>query len=185
MRRRNLRAARYPVAVLAITAVGAVAWLVASGSGRSAAQGPLPVTDRIEISMPLGVGETATWGMPLPGSSNGTAVLRRIEPIGARDIEIVAIQTCRSSGTPDAAGDFVHCAPLGAAWPPAGVDLLPVEGMSVQALADPFVDVVIGVRRPSPADGRIDALRILYAVGDVEYETVEPWSLTVASPTLD
>jgi hypothetical protein len=47
------------------------------------------------------------------------------------------------------------------------------------------VDVVIGVRRPSPADGRIDALRILYAVGDVEYETVEPWSLTVASPTLD
>jgi hypothetical protein len=142
--------------------------------------GPMPVTLAYAVKYPLQLHETMTWGMPLPAlpPPSGEGFVLRIEPIGIEGLEVIGVLACDGSTVqPD--GSRLHCAPGTAlGWPPVGVSTHPVEGIALDT--DGEAGVLIGVRRlSSNAEGSISAIRISYVVGDIAYEVVQPWSLTL------
>lgn len=162
---------------MALVLGGFVVWAIREGPHR--ADGPLPVTGDLSVTFELNPDETATWGTPLPGSEGLQVVVSRIEPIGVDGLDIIGIQVCRASHTPNASGELLHCAPVNSyGWPPVSAIPEPVEGTTLDNSPDPLVDVMIGVRRTSGApDARISSIRIVYAAGGITYEAIEPWSL--------
>lgn len=166
-----------------VVAVGALAIWRSHGSGSYRTDGPLPITDGVQVTVGADAGEVATWGTPLPGSGGKTVVLERIEPVGVQGLEVLAVAVCHSNPHPDPDGNINHCAPIGSnGWPPPGVQTEAVAGTLLPPQADPLVDVVIGARRlSSSSEGRIASVRIVYTADGDTYETNEPWSLRLVA----
>jgi hypothetical protein len=159
----------------------AVVW--GRGGGEQAG-GPLTVSDEAGIVVHLGAGALATWGMGFSGDSGGEIVLKAIEPVSVRGVEVLGVSVCRWRGVPEPDGTYHDCAPVSAyEWPPSGVTLLPVAGTVMAADSRPSVSMVIGVKVESPGEGMgIQGVRIVYRSHGRTYEAVEPWSFLVLPP---
>jgi hypothetical protein len=177
--RRGITLAALVVAV----ATAAIAVNALVGARTYPTDGPLQISDAIEVAYPLAAGQATTWGMPLPETSRTPAVVRRIELLGVERLDVLGLFACRGSTVqPD--GSYLQCAPVNSdGWPPPGITTYPVDGTELAAEPGGSAGVLVGVRRQSSdLEGRITAVRIIYTAGDVTYEAVEPWSLRLYSP---
>jgi hypothetical protein len=120
------------------------------------------------------------WGMPLPRNpTDSDIVLRSIEPISHEGLTIVGTVMARAGP---------HSPPSGASssyyeFPPAGYATFPVEGAVIRPGG--HVRVLFGVRLAEGSEsGRIEGLRVRYAVGGRVYEDDLPYYLgiTLADP---
>jgi hypothetical protein len=146
--------------------------------------GPLQISDAIDVAYPLAAGQATSWGMPLPQTSRTPAVVRRIELLGVERLDVLGVLVCRGwTVQPD--GSYLQCAPVNDnGWPPPGITTYPVDGTELAAEPRGSAGLLIGLRRQSDdLEGRIGAVRIIYTAGDVTYQAVEPWSLRLYSPS--
>lgn len=144
--------------------------------------GPLQVSDAVEVAYPLAFGDVTTWGMPLPESSR-PATVRYVELLGVERLDVLGLLACRGwTIQPD--GSFLHCAPINAkGWPPPGIATYPVGGTGLASEPRGSAGLLIGLRRQSAdVEGRISAIRIVYTVDGVTYQAIEPWSLRLYAP---
>jgi hypothetical protein len=172
-------------AAVAIAAVAGLALAFWWASSSHPTDGPMPVTDGIEVSFEADVDEAVSWGTPLPGVGSARVTLRSVELMDVQNLDIVDVGVCRTDPTPGADGLINHCAPINAdGWPPAGVDPEPVAGTEVVGSEDPLVDLIVGVRRSgaAPDPGTIGSVRIVYEADGVTYEVRQPWALRLVPP---
>lgn len=144
--------------------------------------GPIQVSDAVEVAYPLALGEVTTWGMPLPESSR-PATVRYVELLDVERLDVLGLLVCRGwTIQPD--GSFLHCAPINAkGWPPPGIATYPVAGTGLASEPRGSAGLLIGLRRQSAdLEGSIGAIRIVYTVDGVTYEATEPWSLRLYAP---
>jgi hypothetical protein len=163
------------VAIAAILAVGVAVALV-FGYPRP---GPLhqPPSEVATVEFSLTAEQIGTWGMPLPRNpTDSDIVLRSIEPISHEGLVIIgAVMTVPGEGPPTGASYYE--------FPPAGYATFPVEGAVIRPGGG--VRVVFGVRLADGRDtGRVEGLRVRYAVGGRVSGDVLPYNLeiTLADP---
>jgi hypothetical protein len=165
---------RLAIATIILVAVMAVVVLVLGTA--PTAGGPLLPPVALEVNMHVAPGGDGTWGVPLVAPEGAEpAILESVnpatEPAGLTILGIsAAVIGDTSVGT--AAG-----------YPPTGMALEPVEGMTVPPLGTgPRVQLIIGVRYTGPDVGYIEGLRVNYSVGDRRYEAVIDATLQVTPP---
>ena len=129
--------------------------------------GPLAndVTWTVDALLPAG--GDGTWGIPLRAPEGAEpAILESVTPaVEPSGLTILGISTT------DVVGDTT----LGAArvYPPPGMVPHDVAGTEVPlSSTGERVQVIIGVHYPGSEPGRIDEIRVRYAVGDRRYETI-------------
>ena len=160
--------------VLVVAVIVAVVLLPRSAG--PTAGGPLAHPAGLLVNTHIAQGEDGTWGIPLIAPEGADpaileSVVPAVEPVGVTVLGIsAAVIGDTSVGT--ARG-----------YPPAGMTLEPVEGMTVPAQgAGPRVQLVIGLHYTGPEAGRIEGLRVNYSVGDRRYEAVIDATLQVTPP---
>jgi hypothetical protein len=173
-------------------ALAAIVWIAAGAAlGRPRSDGPLSVSSGYAVHARLAPGETLSWSVALPfNHSDRDAVIRAVNLVGVRDIDILAIVATYGLESPDGS-----CLAAGATYgfPPTAAQR---DGTTYEFPTREIVGTVVpserhrtcashpsisvGVRRIGGADlGGIEALRVRYEHAGVDYEVVFPWSLTV------
>jgi hypothetical protein len=173
-------------------ALAAIVWIAAGAAlGRPRSDGPLSVSSGYAVHARLAPGETLSWSLALPfNHSDRDAVIRAVDLVGVRDIDILAIVATYGLESPDGS-----CLAAGATYgfPPTAAQQ---DGTTYEFPTREIVGAVVpserhrtcashpsisvGVRRTGGADlGGIEAIRVRYEHAGVDYEVVLPWSLTV------
>lgn len=163
------------------TAIGLllVAAVIAMGVSGSRVVGPGPFAREpaYEDNIPLHSGDVATWGFALPANPTGSEIVvlsvELVNPVGVEVLGVLA----HHPATEGAVGQRYGFPPSGDLFAPAGI-VLPPAGSTAAA-----VEALIGVRLTDKRSGSIDAVRIRYRQGGLEYADVLPYSLHVSSPT--
>lgn len=145
--------------------------------------GPMQISDAIEIAYPLSAGATSTWGTPIPEVEVSPTAIVDVQLLDVINVEVLGIAAC-VGGQLQPDGSFNHCAPINAiGWPPEGVSVLPVAGVELGTSPRNSPGLLVGVRRVDASiDGTIGAVRILYRAEGTLYEAIQPWSLRLTEP---
>jgi len=175
-----------------VVALAAIVWIAASAAlGRPRSDGPLSASTGYVVHAKLAPGETLSWSVGLPfNHSDRDAVIRAVDLVGVRDVEILAIVATYGVEWPDGS-----CLAAGAnyGYPPNATQ---PDGTTYEYPTHEIVGVIVpsernrtctthpvisvGVRRTGAADlGGFDAVRVRYEHAGVDYEDVLPWGLTV------
>ncbi len=173
-------------------ALAAIAWIAATAAlGGPRSGGPLSASSGYVVHAKLAPGETLSWSVGVPfNHSDRDAVLRAVDLVGVRDVEILAIVATYGVEWPDGS-----CLAAGAnyGYPPSATQ---PDGTTYEYPTHEIVGVIVppepnrtctthpvisvGVRRTGAADhGGFDAVRVRYEHAGVDYEVVLPWSLTI------
>jgi hypothetical protein len=171
----TLRSHRFVIsAVLSVVGVLLLAIALMALTGERSA-GPLVANAETELAFPLTLGQTATWGSPLPVNRTASdIVLRSIDPIDVSGLDIVGIVMSRPAdgvGVINAIG-----------FPPEGTTPEGVDGFVLRAAGsgDPQPDVLVGVTLATGAtEGRIEGLRVRYVANGHEHDVDLPYALHI------
>ena len=152
----------------------AALWLLGVFS-RSLTGGPLAQADAFAARVPLASGEVLTWGTVLPpNQSTGEIVIESIQMVGVAGLEVLGIYVNVPELDGAVGAEYGFEPAKWNARSPAGATLsAPGSGQ------DHHIQVLVGVRRTSSAEGSIDAIRIRYRQDSQTYEDILPFSLTV------
>jgi hypothetical protein len=175
-----------------VVAVAAVVWIAAgAASGRPRSGGPLSASSGYVVHAKLAPGETMSWSVGVPfNHSDRDAVIRAVDLVGVRDVEILAIVATYGVERPDGS---CYAAGTNYGYPPSAPQ---PDGTTYEYPTHEIVGVIVpsernrtctthpvisvGVRRTGAADlGGFDAVRVRYQHAGVDYEDVLPWGLTV------
>lgn len=175
-----------------MVALAAVVWIAAGAVlDRPRSDGPLSASTGYVVHAKLAPGETLSWSVGLPlNHSDRDAVIRAVDLVGVRDIDILAIVATYGVERPDgsclaAGGNF--------GYPPTAAE---PDGKTYEYATHQIVGVIVpsernrtctthpvisvGVRRRGgPDPSGIEAIRVRYEHAGIAYEVLLPWSLTV------
>lgn len=158
------------VLVAAILVVG-IAAITKPGDRQS---GPLRTNSTTNVEFGLRSDETASWGVYLPANPTDSDITfvsaELVDPIG---LSILGV-TMNGPNTGGIAAVY--------GYPPAGMEVFPVEGSTVPAGGD--IQVVVGVQLPEGnTEGTIAGVRVTYIVDGQTYEIMLPYSLRIIPKT--
>ena len=136
--------------------------------------GPLQPNSTTTLEFPLAVNEAATWGIDLPENPTDSDIIissaELVDPVGL-SILGVTMNRPNTGGIVNAYG-----------YPPAGMEVVPVEGSTLPAGG--HIQVLVGIQRPDGSkEGTIKGLRVRYIAAGQRYEVLLPYSLRIVSPT--
>ncbi len=136
--------------------------------------GPLRTNSTTNVEFGLRSDETASWGVDLPANPTDSditfASAELVDPVGL-SILGVTMNRPNTGGIANAYG-----------YPPAGMEVFPVEGSTVPAGGD--IQVVVGVQLPEGnAEGTIEGVRVTYVAAGQTYEIMLPYSLRIIPKT--
>lgn len=136
--------------------------------------GPLRTNSTTNIEFGLKPDETASWGVDLPPNPTDSDITfvsaELVDPVG---LSILGVTMNRSNtgGIANAYG-----------YPPAGIEVFPVEGSTLPARG--MIQVIVGVQLPEGnAEGTIKGVRVTYVVAGQTYELLLPYSLRIIPKT--
>jgi hypothetical protein len=176
---------------LGVVALAAIVWIAAGALGRPRSDGPLSSSTGYVLHAKLAPGETMSWSVGLPfNHSDRDAVIRAVDLVGVRDIDVLAIVATYGVERPDgsclaAGGNYGY--PPTAAEPDGTTYEFPthqIVGVIVPSERNrtctkhPVISVGVR-RRGGPDPSGIEAIRVRYEHAGIAYEVVLPWSLSV------
>lgn len=136
--------------------------------------GPLRTNSTTNVEFGLRSDETASWGVDLPANPTDADITfvsaELVDPVGL-SILGVTMNRPNTGGIANAYG-----------YPPAGMEVFPVEGSTLPARG--MIQVVVGVQLPEGnAEGTIEGVRVTYVAAGQTYEVMLPYSLRIIPKT--
>lgn len=132
--------------------------------------GPLRTNSTTTLEFGLNPDETASWGVDLPANPTDSDITfvsaELVDPVGLSILGVL-MNGANMGGIVNAYG-----------YPPAGVEVFPVEGSMLPARG--MIQVIVGVQLPEgKAEGTIAGVRVTYIAAGQTYEILLPYSLRI------
>lgn len=136
--------------------------------------GPLQPNATTNLEFPLALNEAATWGVDLPENPTDSDITfssaELVDPVG---LSILGVTMNRPN-----TGSIVNAY----GYPPAGMEVVPVEGSTLPAGGS--VLVLVGIQLPEGSkEGTIKGLRVRYIAAGQTYEVLLNYSLRIVPRT--